>query len=208
MQKARRHGLNPLRPLVSEQFQVLFHSSTRSAFHLSLTVLVHYRSLGSIQPYRMVPADSRRIPRAPRYSGYYYQLYTYLYGAITLYGLTFQTGSSSNTSQISWSYYPANAVTMTVWADSFSIATTKEIDISFFSSGYLDVSVPLVRSANCSVWPSTIRVAPFGNLRIKTCLQFPEAYRSLPRPSSPTEAQASSVRSCNLQSLIKRTQKK
>ena len=39
MQKARRHGLNPLRPLVSEQFQVLFHSSTRSAFHLSLKEL-------------------------------------------------------------------------------------------------------------------------------------------------------------------------
>ena len=48
MQKARRHWLYQLRQLVSEQFQVLFHSSTRSAFHLSLTVLVHYRSLGSI----------------------------------------------------------------------------------------------------------------------------------------------------------------
>ena len=48
MQKARRHRLYLLRPLVSEQFQGLFHSSTRSAFHLSLTVLVHYRSLGSI----------------------------------------------------------------------------------------------------------------------------------------------------------------
>ena len=37
-----------LRPLVGARFQVLFHSSVRSAFHLSLTVLVHYRSLGSI----------------------------------------------------------------------------------------------------------------------------------------------------------------
>ena len=30
------------------RFQELFHSSVRSAFHLSFTVLVHYRSLGSI----------------------------------------------------------------------------------------------------------------------------------------------------------------
>ena len=45
---------------------------------------------------------------------------------------------------------------------------------------------------------STCRVAPFGYLRIKTCLQFPGAFRSLPRPSSPPEAQASTVRSCNL----------
>ena len=47
MQKARRHTF-VLRPLVGARFQVLFHSSVRSAFHLSLTVLVRYRSLGSI----------------------------------------------------------------------------------------------------------------------------------------------------------------
>ena len=34
------------------------------------------------------------------------------------------------------------------------------------------------------------RVAPFGNPRIKSCLHFPEAYRSLPRPSSPARAKA------------------
>ena len=43
MQKARRHPCG-LRPLVGARFQVLFHSSVRSAFHLSLTVLVHYQS--------------------------------------------------------------------------------------------------------------------------------------------------------------------
>ena len=48
MQKARRHPTGGLRPLVSERFQELFHSSIRSAFHLSFTVLVHYRSQGSI----------------------------------------------------------------------------------------------------------------------------------------------------------------
>ena len=48
MQKARRHIFKMLRPLVGVWFQDLFHSSRRSAFHLSLTVLVHYRSHGSI----------------------------------------------------------------------------------------------------------------------------------------------------------------
>ena len=33
-----------LRPLVGIRFQVLFHSPHRGSFHLSLTVLVHYRS--------------------------------------------------------------------------------------------------------------------------------------------------------------------
>ena len=48
MQKARRHIKNMLRPLVGAWFQVLFHSLKKGAFHLSLTVLVHYRSHGSI----------------------------------------------------------------------------------------------------------------------------------------------------------------
>ena len=93
----------------------------------------------------MVPADSRRIPRAPRYSGYHYQPYSYLYGAFTLYGLTFQTGSSSNITRISWSYYPDNAETLSVWAVPRSLATTCGITFVFFSYGYLDVSVPHVR---------------------------------------------------------------
>ena len=33
-----------------------------------------------------------------------------------------------------------------VWALSLSLAATDEIDVSFFSSGYLDVSVPRVPS--------------------------------------------------------------
>ena len=37
------------------------------------------------------------------------------------------------------------------------------------------------------------RVSPFGHLRIKACLQLPEAFRSLPRPSSPLRAKASTV---------------
>ena len=37
-------------------------------------------------------------------------------------------------------------------------------------------------------------VFPFGNLRIKEYLPLPEAYRSLSRPSSPTDAKAFTVR--------------
>ena len=36
-------------------------------------------------------------------------------------------------------------------------------------------------------------VGPFGNPRIDSCLHFPEAYRSLPRPSSASYAKASPV---------------
>ena len=43
--KARRQNdKSPLRPVVSTQFQILFHSPRRGSFHLSLTVLLRYRS--------------------------------------------------------------------------------------------------------------------------------------------------------------------
>ena len=39
-----------------------------------------------------------------------------------------------------------------------------------------------------STWSSTKWVAPFRHARIKTCLQFPEPFRSLPRLSSPPDS--------------------
>ena len=141
MQKARRHPSRGLRPLVSVRFQVLFHSLIQGTFHLSLTVLVRYRSHRSIQPYRMVPAVSRKVSRAPRYSGYYQDLYrltcTGLSPSMIVLSKTFQFFVQS----MSQSYNPKIAVTTLVWANSVSLAATQEITIVFFSSGYLDVSV-------------------------------------------------------------------
>ena len=37
------------------------------------------------------------------------------------------------------------------------------------------------------------RVAPFGHPEITACVQLPQAYRSLPRPSSPLDAKAFTV---------------
>jgi hypothetical protein len=53
MQKARGRTVSSkanivLPLLVNIRFQVLFHSPSRSSFHLSLAVLVHYRSFRSI----------------------------------------------------------------------------------------------------------------------------------------------------------------
>ena len=80
-----------------------------------------------------------------------------------------------------------------VWALPRSLATTEGISFDFSSSGYLDVSVPPVCSA-CAVTDVTIGwVAPFGDLGISACVPLPQAYRSLPRPSSPSCAQASSI---------------
>jgi hypothetical protein len=48
MQKARGRSHEELPLLVDTGFQDLFHSPHRGSFHLSLTVLVRYRSPGNI----------------------------------------------------------------------------------------------------------------------------------------------------------------
>ncbi len=69
-----------------------------------------------------------------------------------------------------------------------------------FSSGYLDVSVPpvpsitLFGSCNCDRG-SLCRVSPFGHPGIGARSQLPQAFRSVPRPSSALSAKASSVSS-------------
>ena len=74
LQKARHHhpaqrrgsALTACRHTVSGTLSL----PSRGTFHLSLTVLVRYRSPGSIQAYQVVLADSHEIPRAPCYSGH------------------------------------------------------------------------------------------------------------------------------------------
>ena len=46
--------------------------------------------------------------------------------------------------EMSWSYNPRRAVTLLVWANPRSLATTYGITFVFFSSAYLDVSVQRV----------------------------------------------------------------
>ena len=75
----------------------------------------------------MVPLSSVKITRVPTYL--IRLLVRFVYGAITLYGQTSQTVPLQTKSS----------------ANPLSLAATKGISVDFFSSGYLDVSVPLVR---------------------------------------------------------------
>ena len=71
LQKARHHPTHKAKALTDCRHTVSGTISlpSRGTFHHSLTVLIRYRSPGSIQAYRVVPADSQQIPRARCYSG-------------------------------------------------------------------------------------------------------------------------------------------
>jgi len=92
------------------------------------------------------------------------------------------------------SYNPNIAETMLVWAVPRSLAATRGIIIIFFSSRYLDVSVPWV----CfHYWITSLQLAGLPHSEIygyNEYLPLTVAYRSLSRPSSPLRAKASAMR--------------
>ena len=87
----------------------------------------------------MVPAHSIKVSRVSMYSGYRHVNLSFAYGAFTLFGRLSQNLSARLFESIMRSE-PRSARTA-VWALSLSLAATNKIDVSFSSSGYLDVSV-------------------------------------------------------------------
>ena len=189
MQKARSHRTSLLLPLVGRRVQGLLHSSIRGSFHLSLTVLVRYRSLGSIQPYGMGPANSHRISRVPRYSGYCQVHSLFRIQDFHLLRSNFPVCSSITNESTLQSYNPNIAETVLVWAGPRSLATTKGITFVFSSYGYLDVSVPHVRSPLCGVTYLLHAGLPHseicGSIRMCQSPQLIAAYHVLRRLREP-----------------------
>ena len=69
LQKARRHSAKAAPTACGRTVSGTVSLPSRGAFHLSLAVLVRYRSQESIQGWRVDPPDSHRVSRARRYSG-------------------------------------------------------------------------------------------------------------------------------------------
>ena len=137
----------------------------------------------------MVPPASHRVSRVLRYSGSSLLLSVFGYGALTL------CRRPSHAVLLTY-----RRITLSVWPNPRSLATTSGISVDVFSSPYLDVSVqavPRVRLFDSTHAAGGLlqRVSPFGNLRINAYLQLPEAYRSLSRPSSAPDAKAFPLRS-------------
>ena len=130
----------------------------------------------------MVPAYSIKVSRVSMYSGYRHVFSSFAYGAFTLFGRLSQNLSIKLTESIPRSE-PRSART-TVWPFSISLAATLEIDFSFFSSGYLDVSVHRVpfHTLCIGVWMTGVFPARFphsdicGSLVICTFPQLFAAY--------------------------------
>ena len=109
----------------------------------------------------MVTAHSIKVSRVSMYTGYHYVNSSFAYGAFTLSGRLSQNLSARLIESRLWSE-PRNA-RISVCPLSRSLAATYEIDFSFSSSPYLDVSVQAVplHTLLIHVWMHTVFVCGF-----------------------------------------------
>ena len=140
----------------------------------------------------MVPPASRRVSRAPRYSG-----------SRQLRVLVAPTGLSPSMAGLSRPlgfltprsrrpYNPRAALTARVWAGPLSLAATRGV-ACLLSPPAATKMFQFAAFACLTAWPLG-RVPPFGHPRVAGCLRLAAEFRRLSRPSSPLGAWASPVR--------------
>ena len=146
----------------------------------------------------MVPAYSVKVSRVLTYSGYCLAYLVFVYGTFTLFGWSSQDHSTNLIRSILQS--EPRIARNSVWALTISLAATLVIDVSFSSSGYLDVSVHRVPPVNLWIQLTVHEVFSCGFPHsdiygYNAYLPLPVAFRSLSRPSSALSAKASALRS-------------
>ena len=144
----------------------------------------------------MVPPASRRVSRAPRYSG---SRYVRIVVAPT--GLSPSTARLSRRLgflilPMSRPYNPARALTRAVWAGPLSLAATRGVACLFSPPA----ATKMFQFTAFASLPGShlCGVSPFGHPRVAGCLRLAAEFRRLSRPSSPLGARASSVRPSSL----------
>ena len=189
----------------------------RGSFHLSLTVLVHYRSprvlsLGAWSP--QVPAEfhvlrGTQVPiRSQR---------AFVYRTVTVFGRPFQAIRLACWFVTPWrsgrppdgSSNPASNIGLPpTQSDRFRLVRVRSPLLTESPSISSPPGTEMFQfpglPPHClwiQQWVSRYHpggVAPFGHPRITACWQLPAAFRSHPRPSSAVGAKASTVRPCSL----------
>lgn len=142
LQKAHHHTHKVLWSVVGTWFQVLFHSPpgvlftfpSRYCFTIGHQVVFSLGRWSSLLPTRFLVSRGTLVQ--------VFESLLFTYRAFTVCGPTFQLCSLKLPLSLWPDLNPRNK--FLVWALSLSLAATWKIDLSFSSSGYLDVSVPRV----------------------------------------------------------------
>ena len=177
---------------------------SRGAFHLSLTVLVRYRSQESVQAWRVVPPASHRVSRVRRYSGACRPWMDVRVRGSSPVSPAFPCRSARASMDICAGPSTPRAqcaprfglvpVRSPLLGESRLISLPPGTEMFQFSG--LPPSGICVLPEVRGYGPP--RVRPFGDLRVEEHVPLAAAYRSLSRPSSASCAKASTVRPYHL----------
>ena len=195
----RRSGI-ALPQFVGMRFQVLFHSPpgvlftfpSRYLFTIGCQVVFSLARWTSQIPTGLHVSRGTQVPPGSHFD--------FNYGAFTLFGTAFQRFRLSKWFVTPrWAALQPPKTSFRVWAVPVSLATTKGIEFSFFSSSYLDVSVRWLSSTQpmCSTVGDGTLLPPGFPIRTspdQRLPHLPEAYRSWPRPSSAPDTKAFTTR--------------
>ena len=153
----------------------------------------------------MVLADSRRISRVLRYLGVRPESQrAFAYGAVTLYGRPFQ-GARLACWFVTLRTH-AGRIPQPLRTQACSGLGSSPFARRYSGNRGFFLFLGVLRCLTSPRWPcpaywiqravtghDSRRVSPFGHPRVDDCLRLTEAYRSLPRPSSPSRAKASTM---------------
>ena len=177
---------------------------SRGAFHLSLTVLVRYRSQESVQAWRVVPPASHRVSRVRRYSGTCRPWMDVRVRGSSPVSPAFPCRSA----RASMDIYAGPATPRAQCAPRFGLVPVRspllgESRLISLPPGTEMFQFSGLPPSGICVLPEVRgdgppRVRPFGDLRVKEHVPLAAAYRSLSRPSSASCAKASTVRPYHL----------
>ena len=141
----------------------------------------------------MVLALSYRISRVLHYSGYYCPFPRFAYETFTLFGMLSQNISATLQSNVC-SPNPKCISTLSLGSSAFARHYLQNRLFSFFSSGYLDVSVPRVSPSYTMYSCMNINFLQLTGSPIRIYMDvygyllLSMSFRSLSRPSSPLDA--------------------
>ena len=177
---------------------------SRGAFHLSLTVLVRYRSQESVQAWRVVPPASHRVSRVRRYSGTCRPWMDVRVRGSSPVSPAFPCRSA----RASMDIYAGPATPRAQCAPRFGLVPVRspllgESRLISLPPGTEMFQFSGLPPSGICVLPEVRgdgppRVRPFGDLRVEEHVPLAAAYRSLSRPSSASCAKASTVRPYHL----------
>lgn len=166
--------------IVSRWFQVLFHGAFRPSFHLSLTVLVHYRSCLMFSLGVWSPQLQKGVCRLPTYSGTCYASLGFRIRGYHALWPPIPRCSTNLKNPMAQALQPRPKGRFGLFP--FRSSLTQGISFDFFSCAYLDISVQHVplRRINRRIPHITARgVSPFGHRRITAFWELPDDFRAL-----------------------------